>query len=93
MLTSDAFQTELALVRRVDRKPRDRGEVVLGVVRPDVHPFALVDRILPDREREPRRELRSPVPSQLTMKISGGPGSTRLEKTIRLPRGVIIGFT
>ena len=31
------------------------------------------------------------MPSQLTTKISGGPGTMRLEKTMRSPRGVSLG--
>ena len=41
---------------------------------------------------KPSASFRKPVPSQLTTKISGGPGTIRLEKTMRSPRGVSRGM-
>ena len=79
---------QLALVGRIDRKPRDLREVVLLVLSVPAYTHSLPSAgFCHSAIAKPSASFRRPVPSQLTTKISGGPGTIRLEKTMRSPRG------
>ena len=67
--------TSSRFVGRIDRKPRDRLEVVLDVVGADIDPVLPSTGFCHSVNAKPSASFRSPVPSQLTMKISDGPGT------------------
>ena len=77
MLTSVLSQTSSRLSGASIGKRVTVAKSHLLVLGPGVDPVAAVRRVLPQRQREAVGELRvRPVPSQLTMKISGGPGTS-----------------